>query len=139
MLLGLIVAIHSQEGPIRACHLALMTKQTTENRPTENRPARLDWVRPGLDQVDSPVDRPVDLVRPGRQPSRPRCLRREFSRLGQLGPVFIFKLFYSVRILNLIQKLPKAISSSYGLRFSKTRTLFRVFFRDERNGVLRFP
>ena len=80
MLLGLIVAIHSRERPIRACHLALMTKQTTENRLTENRPAGLDWVRP--------------VSGPGRQPSRPGCLRRDFSRPGQLGPIFNFKLVF---------------------------------------------
>lgn len=50
-----------------------------------------------------------------------------------------FHLIKYTLIWEFFVKLREAISWSYGLRFSKTRTLFRVFFRDERNGVSRFP
>ncbi len=50
-----------------------------------------------------------------------------------------FHLIKYTLIWEFFVKLREAISWSYGLRFSKTRTLFRVFFRDERNGIARFP
>ena len=67
MLVWLIVAIHSKERPIRACHLALMTKQASENRPNPDLASQVGlgstwlWTRSTalstwLDQVDSPVD-----------------------------------------------------------------------------------
>ena len=49
-----------------------------------------------------------------------------------------FHLIKYTLICEFFVKLREAISWSYGLRFSKTRTLFRVFFRDERNGIARF-
>ena len=114
------------------------------------------WVRPGsgarstpqstprstlestcLGQVDPQVDSQVDLawqVDPRVDP--------QVDLVGWAGTFPAYSDWAEIQIcfrnLNFL-KLHRAIIWSYGLRFSKTRTLFRVFFRDERNGVSRFP
>ena len=81
------------------------------------------------DQVDTMVDPMVDLVS-----------GREFSRPAQFEPVFRFSnIKLSCLNLNFILKLPKVITPSYGVRFAQTRTLSQAEFRDECNGVTRFP
>ena len=96
-------------------------------------------IRPGHGEVDTPVDSPVDLVGGRTTPQSTWVYGREFSRQPSLGLNFEFlALFSSCFILFKFLKFLRVITWSYGLRFSKTRTLFSVFFREERNGDVHF-
>ena len=159
MELGLIIAVRLKERPIRSWHLALVTRQGSENRPNTDQASQgglgSTWLR---GQVDTPVDTvstwqstrvtqvgyPVDLGSPRSTTKSTWVPWAGIFPPWPIGPDFEFpigfsELFWSVWILNWILKLPEAISSSYGVRFTQTRTLSQAEFRDERNGVSRFP
>ena len=70
-----------------------------------------------------------------RQPCRLPCRHGLWRENSRLAPFLISK---TVSEIQISRNLLWALNGSYGLRFSKTRTLFRVFFRDERNGIARF-
>ena len=137
MLLGQIVAIHQEERPIKTRHLALMTKQTTEIRPNTDLASQVDWARPGRHPCRQGCRQPCRHGQPRSTAQSTWVALAGVYPPRPIGPHFLIILFCLNFKFN--SKLPKAISSSYGLRFSKTRTLFCVFFRDERNGVSRFP
>lgn len=78
-----------------------------------------------LGQVDCQVEPKVDLALAGI--FRLACFDSDFRISNFLKSV-----------LNFL-KLPMAITSSYDVHFTQTRTLFQPEFRDEHNGATHFP
>ena len=70
-----------------------------------------------------------------RQACRQPCRHGLGGKTSRLAPDLISK---TVSEIQIPRNLLWAFNGSYGPRFSKTRTLFRVFFRDERNGIACF-